>query len=136
LAQAIRIRSEVLSAIVDHARRDAPHECCGLLAGGGGVVAHAYPARNAAAAPAIAYDVAPRELFEFMRQMRAEHLDFLGIYHSHPSTENRPSPTDIECAYYPDVAYFILSPAGDAARPVRVFSIRDGRVEELTIEVV
>jgi len=71
-----------------------------------------------------------------MREMRAKDLQLLGIYHSHPRGENRPSRTDIEQAFYPDTPYFILSPLPDAPQLVRVFLIRDGEVTEITVEIV
>jgi len=60
----------------------------------------------------------------------------MGIYHSHTNGDNKPSPRDIEQAYYPDVAYFILSPRKDAPKPVRAFSIQNGKTVELDIEIV
>ena len=68
--------------------------------------------------------------------MRARGLEHLGIYHSHPAGRNVPSTRDIERAFYPDLAYFIVSPLTDAAKAVRAFSIRECRVTELTIETV
>ena len=121
---------------MDYARADASKECCGLLAGREGVITRAFPAANAAANPAKSFEIAPIELFGLVREMRAAGLDFLGIYHSHPTGENAPSPTDIERAYYPEVAYFILSPAAGAPRPIRAFTIREGRATELEIQVV
>ena len=84
---------------------------------------------------ASAYEIAPLELFSLFRRMREQSLDHLGIYHSHPRGENVPSRRDIEAAYYPDTAYFIISPRQDAARPVRAFEIRDGQVRELEIHI-
>ncbi len=46
-----------------------------------------------------------------MREIRAAGLELLGIYHSHPTGENKPSARDIERAYYPEAAYFIVSRA-------------------------
>ena len=122
--------------MVEHARREPQHECCGLLAGRDGVITRVLPATNAASNPARSYEIAPEELFQLMREMRAAGLELLGIYHSHPQGANAPSPRDVERAYYPDAAYFIISPRSDAARPVRAFSIRDGRVTELEIQVL
>jgi [CysO sulfur-carrier protein]-S-L-cysteine hydrolase len=131
----IRIRSEVLAQILDEARR-APHEeCCGLLGGSSGAITRAFPARNALAS-ATAYEIAPEELFRIFREMRRLGLEHLGIYHSHPASENAPSPRDIEQAFYPDAGYFILSPLASAERPVRAFSIREGSVAELVVERV
>jgi proteasome lid subunit RPN8/RPN11 len=69
-----------------------------------------------------------------MREIRAAGLEFVGIYHSHPIDDNRPSARDIERAYYPAAAYFIVSPRPDAPKPFRAFSIRDGRATELQIQ--
>jgi proteasome lid subunit RPN8/RPN11 len=126
----------VLSQIVDQAQSDPTRECCGLLAGRDGVITHVFPAENVATNPATAYEIAPKEIFDRMREMRAARVDLLGIYHSHPDGKNEPSPRDVESAYYPEAAYLIISPLPGAARPVRAFSIRDGCVTELEIEIV
>jgi proteasome lid subunit RPN8/RPN11 len=135
VSDAIRIRAEILAAIREQARREAPQECCGLLAGRDGVITQAFPAKNAAAKQQARYEIEPQQLFEIMHRMRAAQLELLGIYHSHPASENAPSPTDIERAYYPDTPYFILSPRPDARQPVRAFLIRDGRATEIPIAI-
>ena len=114
-----------------HAERDSRLECCGLLAGGDGAITSAFAATNAAADTAKNYEIAPEELFRLMREIRTAGMALMGIYHSHPNGDNVPSPRDIERAYYPDVAYFIVSP--NAPARVRAFSIRDGSVAELKI---
>ena len=136
MKSAVPIREEVLARVADHASRDPQVECCGLLAGREGIITRAYPAENVSANPATAYEIAPREIFDLMREMRAAGLDLLGIYHSHPNGKNEPSPRDIESAYYPDAAYFIISPLAAAPWPIRAFSIRDGRVTELEIQIL
>ncbi len=151
--------------MISHAAREPREECCGLLAGRDAAITAIFPATNAAENPATAYEIAPREIFRIVREIRAAGLELLGIYHSHPNGENAPSPRDIERAYYPDAAYFILSPrpapphsaappiaprpkslqsAGSRADPprpeetnsVRAFSIRDGAVTELPVEML
>lgn len=128
----VRVRREVLAGLLAEARRDVTLECCGLLAGCDGVITEMLPATNALAS-ATAFEIAPAELFRLFRWMRDAGLDHLGIYHSHPVSENAPSPRDLERAYYPDVAYFIVSPLPDAPRSVRAFAICDGRTTELQI---
>ena len=120
----------------EHARREPLMECCGMFAGRDGLITRAFPAVNAARHPATEYEIARKELFQFTREIRAVGLQLLGIYHSHPNGKNEPSARDIEQAYYPDVAYFIISPLAGAEKPVRAFSICDGRVAELEIRVV
>jgi [CysO sulfur-carrier protein]-S-L-cysteine hydrolase len=131
----IRVRAGIVEEMLRIARSEPVMECCGLLAGVGGVITKIFPAKNALASP-TAYEVAPQELFPLFRRMREEGLEHLGIYHSHPASENFPSPSDIELAGYPNEAYFIISLLPDAPHPVRAFSIRDGRVEELEIVIV
>jgi proteasome lid subunit RPN8/RPN11 len=132
----IQIKAGLDQQLLAHARRNLSQECCGLLAGHGRVITHAFPATNAAGDTAKAYEITPEELFQLMREIRAEKLDLLGIYHSHPTGENMPSPRDIERAYYPAAAYFIISPRPGAARAIRAFSITNGRVSELEIQYV
>ena len=125
---------QIHTAMVEHARAELPNECCGLLAGPPGSIARIYRATNAASNPATSYEIAPQELFSLMREIRAAGLGLTGIYHSHPNGKNEPSPRDIEFAYYPDTAYVIISPLAGAPRPVRAFSIREGRATELRVE--
>jgi proteasome lid subunit RPN8/RPN11 len=106
-----------------------------LVAGRDGEILQVFPARNVADRAAVAYEIAPKELFRIMREIRAAGLELLGIYHSHASGDNQPSSRDVERAYYPDAAYFIISPHADAPRPIRAYSIRDGLWTELKIEV-
>jgi proteasome lid subunit RPN8/RPN11 len=160
------IRSDVLSGLVGLSQSASGQECCGLLAGQEGAITRIFAANNVASDPAKNYEIAPQELFRLMREIRAANLELLGIYHSHPNGKNEPSPRDIELAYYPDTAYFILSPLPpspsleasnpeapsheaprseasshgapreDAPRPVRAFSIREARVTELEIQII
>jgi proteasome lid subunit RPN8/RPN11 len=135
MVKAVRVRTELLALLLEEARANARVECCGFLAGRDGLITTILPAPNALASP-TAFEIAPVELFRLVRKMRAQKLEHLGIYHSHPAGDNFPSPRDVESAFYPDVAYFILSPCADAAQPVRAFSIRDGEVKAMQIEVV
>jgi len=131
---ALRIRRQILDALLTHARRNAPHESCGLLAGRNVEITMFYPAENAASTPSTNFEIAPRDLFRIMRELRAADLELLAIYHSHPSSDNSPSPTDIATAYYPETAYIIVSPRADTPNPIRAFHIRDNTVTELAIE--
>ena len=133
---AIKIRQQCLDEMLSNVRREPLLESCGLLAGRDGVIARVFAATNAASDPARSYEIAPQELFRLMREIRAAKLGLLGVYHSHPNGKNEPSAPDIELAYYPGTAYFILSPLPEAARPVRAFSIPDGRSAEIEIQVI
>ena len=122
--------------MMELAKRESSRECCGLLAGRDDVITHAFPGENVAADPEKNYEIAPKEIVRLMREFRAQGLEFLGIYHSHPNGDNVPSPRDIELAYYSAAAYFIVSPRPDAEKPIRAFSIREGQAVELDIQIV
>ncbi len=135
VSEIVLLRSSLPDELLAEARRLPEVECCGLLAGRDRVISAILPARNLLAS-ATAYEIEPADLFGLFRRMRAEGLDHLGIYHSHPRGDNAPSPTDIARAFYPQAAYFILSPLANAARPVRAFRIVHGQARELTLQAV
>jgi proteasome lid subunit RPN8/RPN11 len=131
----VRLKRDVFEQLLAEARANSNIECCGLLAGSDDVISVILPARNALQS-ASAYEIAPEELFALMRHMRSGRLQHLGIYHSHLTNENTPSPADVERAFYPGVSYLIVSPNRTTARPVRAFRIIEGRVYELSLAIV
>src|SRR3984893_12976483 len=135
VVRVVRIVRAVLQQMLAEARSAPEVECCGLLAGRAEVISVLLPARQGPRS-ASAYEISPPELFALFRYMRDTGLEHLGIYHSHPRGDNSPSSRDVELAYYPAAAYFIVSPRPDAARPVRAFAIADGPAGERTIDVV
>jgi proteasome lid subunit RPN8/RPN11 len=116
--------------MLEESRQNPAHE-----SGIDAAITAIFPAHNSLASP-TAYEIAPRELFSIFREIRAQGLELLAIYHSHLTTGNFPSPTDIARAYYPEAAYFIISPARNAPKSVRAFRIRDGKARELVIEEI
>jgi proteasome lid subunit RPN8/RPN11 len=133
--EVVRVSRDVFERLLSEARANPEIECCGLLVGRDGVISSVLPARNALQS-AKAYEIAPEELFANFRRMRAEAVEHLGIYHSHPKGENSPSPLDIDRAFYPEAAYLIVSPQPAAARPVRAFRIREGRSYEIDLQII
>lgn len=130
----IRICREILDALLQHARANVPNESCGLLAGRNSIITNFYPTENASPTPTTNYEISPKDLFRTMREIRNANLDLLAIYHSHPASDNVPSPTDIARAYYTETPYIIVAPRADAPIPIRAFQIRDNTVTELAIE--
>ena len=104
----IRIHAAVLRRMIEHARREAPMECCGFLSGTEGRIERIHPMENRSKSPKE-FSVAPRALLDFFRQQREASTDFLGIYHSHPTAPAKPSAKDISDFHYPGVSYWILS---------------------------
>jgi proteasome lid subunit RPN8/RPN11 len=129
----LRIRRAVLDAIVDHARRDAPLECCGLLIGQAGEVVASRPARNQRGSE-VAYLVDPEDHFAAIRSARAAGLEVVGAYHSHPSSAPVPSETDILEASDSAFLYLIVSTRG-ADPEIAAYRIRDTTFTQVALEL-
>jgi [CysO sulfur-carrier protein]-S-L-cysteine hydrolase len=135
----ITLRNSHRNEILAHACETDPAECCGLLGGSDDEQANSiYSLRNIASNPNVGYEAAPEDLFAAQRQRRDRCEQLIGIYHSHPrSDEPVPSETDVRLAYYPQAVYFIIGLAGP--QPVmRAFRIseRDERWEGVEYAIV
>jgi proteasome lid subunit RPN8/RPN11 len=129
----VRISRHVIDAIVDHARRDAPLECCGLLAARDGVIDESIPTRNLKASP-VAFLIDPADHFAALKRTRAERREIVGAYHSHPRSPAVPSATDLAEAHYEEFLYVIVSLAG-AEADLRAYRLVSGtRFEDSRFE--
>ena len=104
----VRIPQTIFQEMVNHALREAPLECCGILAGKGRTVRRMYEMRNTDGSRTT-YLMPPEEQLEVFREIEKEGLDMVAIYHSHPHTIPFPSERDVRLAFYPEVAYIIIS---------------------------
>lgn len=134
MAASVSVTARVLEKMQVDARTSLPQECCGLLAGAEGIITEIFPTTNALESSSD-FLIPPQELISVFRTLRKRRQKLLGIYHSHPDGDNVPSRRDVETAYYPRCAYFIISPRASRNRRVRAFEILNGTVTELKIEV-
>jgi proteasome lid subunit RPN8/RPN11 len=110
--------AQFVAEMIAQARAELPNECCGLLAGrveaGVGRALARYPLVNAAASP-VEYLSAPRSMFDAERARRKGGLEFLAVYHSHPTSDPVPSRTDMDPdrnVYKDTVVHLIISLKG------------------------
>jgi [CysO sulfur-carrier protein]-S-L-cysteine hydrolase len=129
----MRIAKQLLDELVEHARSEAPIECCGMIASRDGAAVRVYRATNAAASP-LRYEIDGAEQYRIQMEIEDAGLDLGAIYHSHTRTEPYPSQTDINLAFYPDAVYVIVGLGGDQP-DVRAYEIREGRVQETELVV-
>jgi proteasome lid subunit RPN8/RPN11 len=124
-------------AMVAHCLREAPLECCGILAGVAPRVSLFFPMRNAAPIETRAsrYSADPHDLIELDRTLRERELNILAIYHSHPDCAAIPSRVDLRENYYGPVPRIIVSLV-DAIPEVRVWRLDPDAYEELPWRVV
>jgi proteasome lid subunit RPN8/RPN11 len=121
------------------ARAASPEECCGLLGGVEGEAASVYLLKNVAREPSKGYEAAPTELFDAQRRMRERGESLLGIYHSHPRSQDpTPSATDVRLAFYPSAVYFIIGFGEQGECVLRAFRVyeREGLWERADFELV
>jgi [CysO sulfur-carrier protein]-S-L-cysteine hydrolase len=129
----MRIARELYEQLVEHAREEAPNECCGMIAAREGEAVRVYRATNVAASP-LRYEIDGAEQYRIQMEIYDADLDLGAIYHSHTRTDPVPSQTDINLAFYPEAVYVIVGLAG-AEPDVRAFMIRDHRVTEAELVV-
>lgn len=133
------IRREVLAAILTHARRESPRECCGLLIGTEREITEAVPTTNTAAEPWRRYEVSPFEHFAQVKRCRAltarggTNVNVVGAYHSHPRSAPTPSPSDREEAFE-QFLFLIAGPAkGPSEFEVCAYRWRAGKFENVQL---
>ncbi|HXD18978.1 MAG TPA: M67 family metallopeptidase [Vicinamibacterales bacterium] len=138
----VRIDREALTAIVAHARRDAPNECCGLLVGRAGEILEAIPASNGADEPSRRYEISPVDYFAQLRRCRrineaqAENFAVVGAYHSHPRGGPEPSETDTAQAFR-DFVFLIVGLGGNAGgMQIGAYALHDDRLTPVPLTVV
>ena len=116
----LRIPRRLVDEMVAHARREAPDECWGFLAGTGdaGTPATArilgvFPCANGAdpADRPFRYSTEPHSQRLADDAIGARGWQILGIYHSHTHTQPYPSPTDVAEAnpFLGDIVYVLVS---------------------------
>lgn len=129
------MKSDVIAAMVAHAREAAPDECCGVLLGRGGVIVEAVRARNAAEHAATRFLIDPKDHIDARREARTRGLDVVGFYHSHPRSGAAPSDTDRAEAAYPGSLYVIVGLGADLP-DVRLFEFDNGNFHERPLVTV
>jgi proteasome lid subunit RPN8/RPN11 len=109
----IRVEPEPWAAMVAHARKTYPNECCGAMLGlidnETKIVRQAMPLENAfAGAQAARYELRPEDLLAADKAARERNLELIGIYHSHPDCDAYFSATDLKnsCPWY---SFVVLS---------------------------
>ena len=130
----MRIAPDLLDAIIEHARRDAPNECCGMVAARDGAAVSVHPATNTAASP-FRFEVDGLELHRTLTEIEDAGDELGAIYHSHTRSEPYPSQTDVNfAANWPGVEWIIVGLANGGEPLVRSYLIDDGVIAEVPVE--
>src|SRR5437764_1006920 len=129
----IQISEQHENEIRQHAERDYPFECCGLILGrfereGRKIVSETYPISNAREEEAKRnrFLIRPEELMRGERYAETRKLDIVGFYHSHPDDAAVPSRYDLEHAW-PLYSYIVVSVRAGAAGDLRSWEMEPDR---------
>jgi proteasome lid subunit RPN8/RPN11 len=103
----IKIESGAWQTMVDHAQSTFPDECCGVMVGridgDAKTVTTAIALENSyKGKQEDRYEIRPEDLLAADKNARAQGLDLIGIFHSHPDCDAYFSKTDLEnsCPWY------------------------------------
>jgi len=128
----VRIAPELLAQIVEHAERDAPNECCGVVAVRDGAAEAVHAMQNTAASP-FRFEVDGPHLARLLDDIEDGGATLGAIYHSHTRSAPYPSQTDINfAAGWPGVEWLIVGLAGGEPE-VRSYLIDGGQVTEVEV---
>jgi len=125
----MQIAPDLLQQIVEHARREAPDECCGFVVLDGDRAVEVVEAENTAKSP-FRFEMESKAVLAMGRAMDDGGVV---IYHSHTRSEPRPSQTDMNWAKeWPGVEWLIVGLAGGEL-DIRHWRIEDGRAEQVEV---
>jgi proteasome lid subunit RPN8/RPN11 len=118
----IEIERKPWHAMLLHAERTYPKECCGAMLGritdAKKIVTEALPLENAfTGEQRDRYELRPEDLLAADKAARARGLDLVGIFHSHPDCNAYFSQTDLKnsCPWYSFVVLSIANGRFDHA---------------------
>lgn len=128
-----------LARIRAHGEATYPEECCGILVGSGEKTAGDEPTPLARVVRLVGaenereqenrhnrYLIPPEVILRTEREARADGLDVVGYYHSHPDHPSRPSDFDRDHAW-PGYSYLIVSVREGRARDERSWRLSNDR---------
>ena len=128
----MQIPEHLRESVVAHALRDAPNECCGVVATRDGVAEAVHELENLAASP-LRFEVDGMALHRLLTSIEDDGAQLGAIYHSHTRSAAFPSQTDINfAAGWPGTEWLIVSTA-EPEPEVRSFLIDGGVVAEAPI---
>ena len=108
----LKLKKSDYDKMLKHCKDGLPNESCGLLAGTveGEVktVTKIYLLTNIDASNEH-FSMDPKEQFAALKDARANGVEIIGNFHSHPESPSRPSEEDKRLAYDPSIEYLILS---------------------------
>lgn len=131
----VRIPRAIYERMIDHAKKESPLECCGILSGKGKTVQKVFEIPNAEKSP-TRYSMSPLDQLKAFKEIEKESMEMVAVYHSHPRTIPFPSETDVKLAFYPEISSVIISLKEEDHPMMKAFSIGKDAIYPEEIEVI
>jgi len=130
----MQISPHLLDSVVAHAMREAPNECCGLVAVRDGVAVAVRELENIHAS-SFRFEMDGQAQLRAMSEIEGSGAEVGAIYHSHTRSAPYPSPTDVNmAAWWPELEWLIVGTSGSEPE-VRSYLIegKEGKVTEVEL---
>ncbi len=126
---------EFKRAMIEHALKELPNECCGILPGRNNKVSRVIALKSLNPSP-DSYFMDPEQQIEVFSEMEKQGESLIGIYHSHPIGPSHPSDTDLQLAFHHGVIYFIVSLEDRGNPEVNAFKLEKGKFKEVIVDFI
>jgi proteasome lid subunit RPN8/RPN11 len=133
----MRIAPDLLEQVVEHALRDAPDECCGIVALRDGVAVSVHELENVLRGPKpLGFELDGLTLLRLIDELEDAGDELGVIYHSHTRSAPYPSQTDINfAAHWPGVEWLIVGTAGEEPEVRSYLIAKDGGIVDVPVDV-
>ena len=131
----IRIPRSIYRKMIEHARREDPVECCGILGGKDETVQKSFEIKNVENS-SVKFLMDTQEQFNAFEVMENSSMEMVAIYHSHPHTIAFPSETDVQKTVNPEMPSVIISLKEKDEPMVKAFRIGKEAIYLEEIEII
>jgi len=131
----IRIPESIYQRIIEHARREDPLECCGILGGRDKTTMKSFEIKNLEKSP-VQFLMDPLEQLNAFKEMENRSMEMIAFYYSHPHTIPFPSEVDVKKTIDPEMPSIIISLKEKDEPVMKAFLIRKEAICLEEIEII
>jgi [CysO sulfur-carrier protein]-S-L-cysteine hydrolase len=131
----IRIPRSIYQKMIEHAQREDPVECCGILGGKDKIIQKSFEIKNLKSS-SVQFLMDPQEQLNAFEEMEKSSMKMVAIYHSHPHTIPFPSEMDVQRTFDPEMPSIIISLKKKDEPMVKAFRIEKEAIYLEEIELI
>lgn len=131
----IRIPRSIYQKMIEHARKEDPVECCGILGGKDKIIQKSFEIKNLKSS-SVQFLMDPQEQLNAFEEMEKSSMIMVAIYHSHPHTIPFPSEMDVQRTFDREMPSIIISLKKKDEPMVKAFRIEKEAIYLEEIELI